>query len=249
MRLRVVAVVVVGLGAVQLASAAESPIKVTDGKPYNLNADLSYLLNNTGNTDGSSTKSESLAGHIDFKRMMGEWGQQFYGEAVGSNSSDSDSHVERYLASGKMIHSEGTFYEFGKLQWEKDLSSAFDYQVDATVGVGKELYRDPVQFLTGEIGAGVRYSKEDAPPQQGHTDGIGTLSGHYERTLTKTTTFTEDMSYDYGSTSRTFRSRTGLSIAVTDRVSGLLSYDYKKIFSSEGDSYTALTSVGVKYVY
>jgi len=238
-----------GLGLTQVALAAESPITITDGKPYNLNADLSYLLNNTGNTDGSSTKSESLAGHIDFKRMMGSWGQELYGEAIGSNSNDSSNHVERYRAFGKMIHSEGTFYEFGKLQWEKDLSSAFDYQTEATVGLGKELYRDQVQFLTGEVGAGVRYSKQNAYPQDGRTDAIGTVSGHYERKLTGTTTFTEDLGYDFGATSRTFRSRTGLSIAMTDRLSGLLSYDYKKINASEGNSYTALTSVGVKYVY
>ncbi|WP_162818046.1 DUF481 domain-containing protein [Aquirhabdus parva] len=241
--------VILGLSLSVVSYAAEDAIKVSKDKDYNLDADLSYLLNNTTNTDGTSSNKSSIAGHVTFKRMQGDWGQELKAEAIGSSDSNSSDNVERYLASGKMMHSEGSFYEFGKLQWEKDRSSAFDYQTSLTGGIGSELYRDDVQFLNGEIGAGVRYSVEDLPPQKDKTEAIGTLAAHYERILTKTVSFTQDLGYDYGSSSNTFRSRSALSMMMTDKLSGLFSFDYKKIKSDLGDSDSSLTAFGLKYSY
>ncbi|WP_410210763.1 YdiY family protein [Aquirhabdus sp.] len=241
--------VMLGLSLSVVSYAAEDAIKVSKDKDYNLDADLSYLLNNSNNTDGTSSNKQSIAGHVTFKRMQGDWGQEFKAEAIGSSDNQSTDNIERYLASGKLMHSEGSYYEFGKLQWEKDLSSAFDYQTYLTGGIGSELYRDDVQFLTGEIGAGVRYSVERQPPKDDKTEAIGTLAAHYERTLTKTVNFAQDLGYDYGASSNTFRSRSALSMMMTDKLSGLLSFDYKKISSNEGDSNSSLTAFGLKYSY
>ncbi len=241
--------VMLGLAISAASMAAEDAIKVTKDKDYNLDADLSYLLNNTNNTDGTSSRKQSVAGHITYKHMQGDWGQEFKAEAIGSSDNQSTDSVERYLASGKLMHSEGSFYEFAKLQWEKDLSSAFDYQTYLTGGIGTELYRDDVQFLNGEIGAGVRYSVDRFPPKDDNTEAIGTLAAHYERILTKTVNFTQDLGYDYGSSSNTFRSRSALSMMMTDKLSGLFSFDYKKISSDQGDSDSSLTAFGLKYSY
>ena len=148
-----------------------------------------------------------------------------------------------------MIHSEGSYYEFGKLQWEKDRSSAFDFQTSLTFGLGTELYRDEVQFLNGEVGLGVRYSKESLPPHDNTTEAIGTVAAHYERKLTPTVNFSQDLGFDYGSSSNTLRSRTALAMTMTERLSGLFSYDYKQISADLGDTHSSLTSFGLKYSY
>lgn len=230
--------------SISVASYAEDMIKVD--KDYKLDADLSYLLNSS-KTGGASETKQSFAGHLLYQRMYGTWGQEFKAAAIASSDKQSPSAVEQYLASAKVTHNEGSFYEFAKLQWEKDLSSAFDYQASLSLGLGKELYRDSAQFLTGEIGAGVRHNVDRLPPQDSTTEAIGTVAAHYERQLLPTTRFVQDLGFDYGSSSETFRSRSALSVAMSDKLSGLVSFDYKKIEADSGDSSTTLTTVGLKY--
>lgn len=239
-------VLMLGLSLGIASFAAEDMIKVD--KDYKLDADLSYLLNTT-ESGGSSDTKQSFAGHIVYQRMYGDWGQELKASAVSSSDNHSTDRIEQYLASGKMTHSEDTFYEFGKLQWEKDLRSAFDYQIALTLGLGKELYRDDIQFLTGEIGTGVRYEVDRLPPQDTATEAVGTVAAHYERQLLPTTHFTQDVGFDYGSSSNTIRSRSAFSVTMTDKLSGLVSVDYKKINADLGSSSSTLTAVGLKYSY
>ncbi|MBC7751266.1 MAG: DUF481 domain-containing protein [Candidatus Saccharibacteria bacterium] len=242
--------IMLGLSLSATSFAAESLIKISKDKDYNLDVNLSYLLNTTQSSGTASDTKQSFAGNIDYKRMIGDWGSEFKASAINSSDSNSNgTNIEQYLAFGKMTHSEGSYYEFGKLQWEKDLSSAFDYQTSLTAGLGKELYRDDVQFLTGELGAGVRYDVERAPPQRTSTDAIGTVAAHYERQLLPTTRFTQDLGFDYGSLSNTIRSRSAVSVMMTEKLSGQVSFDYKKINAGGGNSRTTLTAVGLKYSY
>jgi putative salt-induced outer membrane protein len=232
--------------SVSVASYAEDMIKVD--KDYKLDADLSYLLNSNKSAGSSETK-QSFAGHLLYQRMVGTWGQEFKAAVISSSDKNSPSAVEQYLASGKVTHNEGSFYEFAKLQWEKDLSSAFEYQAALSLGLGKELYRDSQQFLSAEIGAGVRYNVDRLPPKDATTDALGTFAAHYERQLLPTTRFVQDVGFDYGSSSNTIRSRSALSVAMSDKLSGLVSFDYKKINADSGGSSTTLTTVGLKYSY
>jgi putative salt-induced outer membrane protein len=245
-----ISMILLGFSLSTASFATEGMVKVTKDKDYNLDADLSYLVNTTQNSGTESETKQSFAGNIDYRQMVGNWGAQFKASAVNSSDNNPDStNVEQYLAFGKLTHSEGNFYEFGKLQWEKDLSSAFDYQTSLTAGLGKELYRDDIQFLTSEIGAGVRYDVERLPPQNTTTKAIGTLSAHYERQLLPTTKFIQDLGFDYGSNSNTLRAHSALSVKMTYELSGLVSFDYKKINADEGNSRSTLTSVGLKYSY
>ncbi len=234
--------------SISAASYAEDMIKVD--KDYKLDATLSYLLNSTSDNGTTDTK-QSLAGSIDFQKMLNAtWGEEFKATAVNSSDkNDSANNVAQYLAFGKLTHSEGTFYEFGKLQWERDLTSAFADQTSATLGLGRELYKDQIQLLTGELGAGVRYDIDRAPPQDTKTEAIGTVAAHYERQLLPTTRFTQDLGFDYGSSANTIRSHSALAVMMSDKLSAQLSFDYKKINSDIGGSTTTLTAVGLKYSY
>ncbi|MEC7118886.1 MAG: DUF481 domain-containing protein [Pseudomonadota bacterium] len=211
-----------------------------------LDVDLSYLINDARAADGSKTKKQNLAGNAKYQRRAGVWGQELQAEAI--NSQGGDDNVERYLAAAKLTHhSTDTFYQYGRVQLEKDLNSAFDYQANATVGLGYEVLRDDRQYLTTEAGIGVRHSKEKLPPRDTTNELIGTVGLAYERKLTDSVKFNQTLGYEYGEDSQVLRSRSALSVVLSERLSGLVSYQLKDTRADEGNSRDGLTAIGLKY--
>lgn len=226
--------------------AAESAVSVS--KDYDLDADVSYLMNNSKTDGGASTDKTNLSANVALRRMQGKWGQEFKAEALSSQDSSSNNNVERYLVSAKGIYqATPTVYQFAKLQAEKDLGSAFDYQALFTVGLGHEFLRDDVQLLTAEAGIGVRYSKERFAPQDSSSELLGTLGAHYERKLSASTQFSQDLAYEYGKDSSVIRSRTAVNVAISKQISGMVSYQLKRTSADAGDSRDGLTAIGLKY--
>jgi putative salt-induced outer membrane protein len=211
-----------------------------------LNVDLSYLINDSRAADGSKTNKQNLAGNAKYQRRQGVWGQELQAEAV--NSQGSSDNLERYLAAAKATHySTDTFYQYGRIQLEKDLNSAFDYQGNVTVGLGYEVLRDDVQFLTTEAGIGVRHSKQKLAPRDTTNELLGTVGIAYERKITDTLKFNQDLAYEYGEDTRILRSRSAFSAALSQNISGIVSYQLKDTMSDDGDSRDGLTSIGLKY--
>lgn len=225
-------------------------IKVDDNKPFRLEGDVGYLLNNTKSTDGSKSKKSNLSGRILFQRQSGVWGQEVLATALSTNDNNSSDNIERYLLSGKISHSSSnTVYQFGKLTAEKDLSSAFDYQLSATGGVGINILKDEKQSLSAEAGIGYRFSKEKIEPKDTTNELIGTLAAFYEYKITPTVRFNQDLGYEYGQDSKTFRSRTALITDLTTHFSASASYNIKDIKADLGNSRDSLLSLGVTYKY
>ena len=211
-----------------------------------LEVDLSYLLNDSRAADGSKTNKQNLAGNAKYQRRQGVWGQELQAEAV--NSQGSSDNVERYLAAAKATHySTDTFYQYGRVQLEKDLNSAFDYQGNVTVGLGYEVLRDDVQRLTTEAGIGVRHSKQKLTPRDTTNELLGTVGLAYERKITDTLRFNQDLAYEYGEDTQILRSRSAFSATLSQNISGIVSYQLKDTMSDDGDSRDGLTSIGLKY--
>lgn len=211
-----------------------------------LNIDLSYLINDSRAADGSKTSKQNLAGNAKYQRRQGVWGQELLAEAVNSRSTGRN--VERYLAAAKATHySTKTFYQYSRVQLEKDLNSAFDYQGNLTVGLGYEVLRDKLQFLTTEAGLGVRHSKQKLAPRDISNEPLGTVGLAYERKITDTLKLNQDLAYEYGADSQILRSRTALSATLSTNISGIVSYQLKDTLSEDGDSRDGLTSIGLKY--
>lgn len=216
------------------------------GVTEKLNVDLSYLVNDSRAADGSKTNKQNLAGNAKYQRRQGAWGQELSAEAV--NSQGSSDNVERYLAAVKATHySTDTFYQYGRVQLEKDLNSAFDYQANLTTGLGYEVLRDDLQFLTVEAGLGVRHSKQKLAPRDTTNESLGTVGLAYERKITDTLKFNQDLAYEYGEDTQILRSRSAFSAALSKNISGIVSYQLKDTMSDTGDSRDGLTSIGLKY--
>ncbi|MBF7682888.1 DUF481 domain-containing protein [Acinetobacter sp. B5B] len=225
-------------------------IKVDENKPFRLEGDVGYLLNNTKSTDGNTSKKSNLTGRILFQRQSGIWGQEVLATALSTNDNNSSNNIERYLLSGKISHSSSsTVYQFGKLTAEKDLSSAFDYQLSATGGMGINILKDDRQSLSAEAGLGYRFSKEKVEPKDTTNELIGTLAAFYEYKITPTVRFNQDLGYEYGQDSKTFRSRTALVTDLTTHFSASASYNIKDIQADLANSRDSLLSLGVTYKY
>lgn len=218
-------------------------------KDYRLEADLGYLVNNT-ESDRESTTTENLNFHMLYQRQKEVWGQEVVAEAVSSNADDAENNVERYFLSGKLLHrSSETVYQFAKLTAEKDLSSAFDYQLSLTGGIGKDFIKTDTQTLSAEIGAGLHHSKERAAPQDTLDGAIGTVAAFYQYQITPSVRFNQDLSYEYGDEAQTLRSRTALSADLTQSFAAVASYNIKDTSADAGDSRDSLLSLGLRYKY
>ncbi|WP_445116057.1 DUF481 domain-containing protein [Acinetobacter sp. WZC-1] len=217
---------------------------------YKLESDLSYLVNSS-KTDDSSTRKENLAANLLFQRQHGAWGQEVRAEAVSSSdSSDNSNGVERYMLLGKLLQRESdTTYRFIKLQGDKDLSSVFDYQLSLTGGVGFDLVQNKKQKLTAEFGTGYRLSKQEDPTLKDQHELIGNIAGFYEYQFNPLVKFNQDISYEFGGNSQTFRSRSTIAASLSRFISALISYQIKNIRADAGNSQDKLLSVGLRYRY
>ena len=219
-------------------------------KDYRLEADVGYLINTSKSEGSSSTTKENLAANILFQRQQGIWGQELRAEAVSTNDDSSDDNVERYLLSGKLLHrSSDSVYQFGKLTAEKDLSSAFDYQLTTTVGLGKDVIKTDRKSLAVEVGAGYRYSKERYAPKDDIGEAIATIATFYQYQINQMVRFNQDLSYEAGSDTQTLRSRSALSADLSQSFAATASYNLKDLRSDSGDSRDSLVSLGLRYKY
>ena len=240
----------IALGLMGLCScvvlAAEAPIVATPEQQFE--ADVSYLLNSSKTDGASSDRKQNLTANAVWKRMQGVWGQEVKAQAVSSQSNQNNDDLERYLLSGKLMHQQTpSVYQFAKLQLEKDLNTAFDYQATLSAGVGYDFIRDDVQVLTGELGAGVRYNNFKDQTQQDTQELVGTAGVHYERKLTDTTRFVQDLGYEYGEDASILRSKTEVSVAISKQISGVVSYQVKDTMADAADARDTVMAVGMKY--
>lgn len=197
---------------------------------------------------GSSNK-ETLKGRVDTQYKTGRWAHQF--KAEGLNETDNDTgirSIERYLV---MEKSSWSFterdYIFVKPQWEKDVKSGFEYQAFLAVGYGREFLKSDSLFLSMDFGAGSRYSKQDTG-LGGKTDseGMGNVALKFEWKFLPNARFNEDASVETGKDSTVYRTRSAVTVNVTDVVGLNFAYETKR---DTGPSNTedTLTTFGLNY--
>lgn len=226
---------------------ATGVISVDKNKPYRLEAEANYSVNKT-KSDVDNTKKENLSALVLYQRQAGVWGHEIRAEAISSNDNTSSDNTEQYYLSGKGLRrTSDSVYQFVKVSGEKDLGSAYDYQLTAVAGLGMDVIKDKQQHLSVEVGAGGRHSKERYAPRDTTNELIGSVAGFYEYQVNPSVRFNQDLSYEFGQETKTLRSRTALSADLTKNLAGVASYNIKDLRSDAGDSRTSLMSLGVRY--
>ena len=114
---------------------------------------------------------------------------------------------------------------FGRLAYEDDKFSGFDYQVDFTAGYTRKLIQTDVRKLDASIGLGYRQSELETGGSEDEI--IIRLAGDYVWQVSDNATFKQALSVEIGDFATITRSGTSLSADVLDDLALKLALDVK----------------------
>ena len=212
-----------------------------DTPPFSGETNASWLK-----STGSSEK-ETIKGLVAGKYLHHRWTHELKLEALNeSDGSTGQRTSERYLAQEK---SSWNFTErdflFYKMQVEKDQQSSWDYQAFAALGYGHIFIKTDTMYLSTELGAGTRHSKDDLT---GNTtdEALGNAALKYEWKFRPGARFNEDIALEVGEDNTVLRTRTALTFDLTQVINLSMAYETKRADGPSNIDDT-MTSVGLGY--
>lgn len=140
------------------------------------------------------------------------WRHNLALEALNSEEDD-DTIAERYLATWQSDYKFSEHeYLFGRVAYEDDKFSGYEYRVTETVGYGRRVLDRSNMTLDLEAGPGARQSKLE----DGNTENefVTRLAARYAWQISEHAKFTEDLSSDIGKDAAITKSVTGLQAKI-----------------------------------
>ncbi len=161
---------------------------------------------------------------------------------------------ERYgLKNNTKYNFSETNYLYGELEGQKDRFSAFDYEVNESLGVGKRIFNNDTLKWHLEAGPGGSHRRSTSlNGSRSHQDTIvGHLGTELAYAINQTTELSEDFGFDYGKGIQKTKSTVALKAKAFDAVSFKLSYkiEYNAKLPNTGkfqkhtENTTALTAI------
>ena len=186
-------------------------------------------------TQGNSD-SKSANAALDTALLDGSWKHSLhvgglYGASAGIVS------AERWDFLGQSNYDlTAALYTFGALRFEHDMFSGFQYQASGTAGVGYKFYDSGALSLSAQVGAGYRrlrpedLVKDDAGavvsrqllPAQG--GAIGTFGVLYSQALTGTTTLSDKLLVETGSSDTLVTNALALAVKISTKLALSVGY-------------------------
>lgn len=184
----------------------------------------------SGNTDTSNLKAR-----LGLVNERDKWRHSGLLEAL--NTSDNEVTTgERYAATWQTDYKFREFeYVFGRLHYETDKFSGYDYRVSEVVGYGRRVLNRDNMTLDLEGGPGARQSKLETGGTE--KEMILRLAGNYVWQITPHSRFTQTLGVDIGDDATVTKSVTAVQAKVIDNLSMKLSYTVEN---------TSTVPVGVK---
>lgn len=201
------------------------------------NADLGYSASN-GNSE-----TENLNALAKVEYLKGLW---THGLRLGGVREDDDgtTRAERYEVGYKVERAlSEVSYVFGNLAWERDEFGGVYERTSETLGYGRKLFDTEVHRLETEIGIGARQNElRDGSMED---DAILRLAGAYERNISESATFNQDLVVETGEANTYAESISGLKLRINGNLYAKLSYTVKHndtvpAGSEKTDTYTAV---------
>ena len=208
--------------------------------PWKGNAGLG-IVKTSGNT---TTQSITANGSITYERD--QWRHTGTIDILNT-SSDRVTTAERYAATGQSNYKLNALsYVFGRLSYENDRFAGFDYRTTEVIGYGRRLINRDTVTLDLEAGPGARQTK--FRNGESKSEGLGRVAGMFAWKVSDTASFTEDLSFDFGSDSTISKSVTALKAQVAGNLAMKASYTVRNVSKvpvgiKKTDSETALTLV------
>jgi putative salt-induced outer membrane protein len=127
---------------------------------------------------------------------------------------------------------------FGKLEYQDDRYSGFQYQESAATGIGRIFLQSETDKLTGQIGAGIRrLRREDLIrddtgavisriPGDSSEDGVATGAVSYEHNFNASTKLVEALSVESGRSNTLLKNNLGVQVKMGSALALAVSYSY-----------------------
>ena len=244
-----------GLMVCSAASMAEEEKK----SPWKSSAELGYV-NVSGNTN-----TETVKAVFDLSYEVDKWLHKVHADALSAKSETTDDSVipavtkdertaAKWLLSGQSNYKfTDVDYFFGLASYEEDRFSGFQYQAKVGIGYGRRVIHTENHELKLEVGPGYRTYKLDQPPapapgEESQDEMLVRANAGYVWTISKTSKFTEDFTYESGQDQDEWKSVTALTANINStlamKISHLVKYlDSVPAGTENYDRETAVTLV------
>ncbi|MCO7227176.1 YdiY family protein [Pleionea sp. CnH1-48] len=201
------------------------------------------LVSTTGNTDTSSTNLK-----LELVYESGDWRHSFLTEAflaeaeqvVGTELDGQGNLVERRESrdTGEkyytLIKSDYKFsetaYFYGLVDYTDDRFSGFDYQANASVGLGKNFIKNDKYTLDAEIGYGARRYQEEAQ-WDAETEGVTRVAGKFQWNISENAKFNQELNSQIGDDITVSKSISALTANINSSMA--LSIGYEIVHTSD----------------
>jgi putative salt-induced outer membrane protein len=208
------------------------------------NIDVGYI-SSMGTSSGSK---DTFRGKVSATHTGEYWVNIFSAEGIGVRDDIPATHdTERYLLNFKSRHFFGEYNFFTlRAQWEKDLLSTSEYQLIASLGLGREIIKTEAHHLKIETGLGTRHNELYLLAPNRET--IGLFSWDYDWKINLNTKFIHKGTIESGDSNVVTRVTTQLRQNITKVIALTVSHDYKH---DNGDinQREGLMSVGLNYQF
>lgn len=180
------------------------------------------FITTSGNSD-----SENLNASLSVSRARERWKHTASIEANKAEADDVTSVDRMVLKERSEYAIEESYYLFGRLRYEDDEFSGYDYQASVTFGVGSSFTLDERHLFDTSIGLGVRTIKDS---ETGATDDEGIVIGEvlYEYKISETATFLQSLLVENGEENTYTQSETALRTRINGNLAAKFNYLVKR---------------------
>lgn len=200
--------------------AFAAPAAITAPAPaWKSSIELGAVIN-TGNTDQRSFKFQLDTEH-DGPRMRHSFHVNEYRQSQNSVVS-ADKFRASYQGDYKLTEPNAVF---GRISYENDKFSGYDYQEDLTFGYARRLLKRSNMTLHGDLGAGERHSKLNDGTSE--NEGIVRAALKYNWQVSQSAVFKQHLSLEVGAKNTISRSETSIQTTIAGNLAMKLSISLK----------------------
>ena len=236
------------LFGVSMALAAPGAISAEEEKkdkesPWTATLGLGYV-NTSGNTN-----TETLIFKADVAYEIEKWKHTATFDTLNTSTDDVTTADRLRFGAQSNYKFRPRDYFYGNFSYEDDAFSGFEYQAKLSIGYGRKIIKTEKHELDGEIGPGYRKFKPDNQPSE--DEALVRLAGKYKWTISKYSSFTQDLIGDFGELQDEWKSVTALRTTIYEDLALRLQYEvrYLDVVPVGNDNYDRTTTVSLDYTF
>ncbi len=214
-----------------------------DAKPlgWSGSADLGYNSTN-GNSNSANLKLDTKARHDWAKWALEGTAKSRFAKSDGERSEESYT----FGLQGDLKLSD-IDYLFAAADYTVDKFSGYDYQASQTVGYGRTLFKNEKHFLKGQLGLGMRESKDELGETE--TEALLKPELNYTYDINEYVSFLENLKGSIGTEYGVYESETGIKSKLTNNLALKASYTVRYTSDVPADRKKTDTFTGISLGY